>query len=90
MGYPSLDDIQAELAESGRGAIVVGTGVAVAATGGTALAALASWEGLLRHGLDHCVRFGRKSEAWAAALRSRLAPPRTEALLEVASVTAPK
>ncbi|HVR08151.1 MAG TPA: hypothetical protein VMW75_08890 [Thermoanaerobaculia bacterium] len=57
MGHPSLADIKAELAESGRGAVVVGAGVAMAAigaagaTGGTPRAALASWEGLLRHGL---------------------------------------
>ena len=56
----------------------------MAATGVPAQAALASWEGLLRHGLDHCVRFGGKSEAWAAALHARLVPPRTKALLAVA------
>jgi len=84
MGHPSLADVQAELAASGRGAVVVGAGVAIAATLGTPQAPLASWEGLLLHGLDHCVRFAGKSERWAAALRSRLAPPRAAALLAVA------
>jgi tetratricopeptide (TPR) repeat protein len=84
MGHPTIADVQAELAASGRGLVVAGAGVAIAATAGTEQAALASWDGLLRHGLDHCLRFGRKDEPWAAALRARLAPPRTDTLLAVA------
>ena len=85
MGHPTLDDIRAELAASGRGLVVAGTGVAMAATAGTPQAPLASWDGLLRHGLDHCIRFGRKDDAWAAGLRARLEPPAAaEGLLAVA------
>jgi tetratricopeptide (TPR) repeat protein len=84
MGHPTIEDVQAELAASGRGLVVVGAGVAIAATAGTAEAALASWDGLLRHGIDHCVRFARKDEAWAAGLRARLAAPTAAALLAVA------
>jgi tetratricopeptide (TPR) repeat protein len=84
MGHPTIEDIQAELAASGRGLIVVGSGVAIAATAGTAQEGLASWEGLLRHGIDHCVRFARKDEAWAAGVRVRLALPDAEALLAIA------
>jgi SIR2-like domain/AAA domain len=83
MGHPTLADVKAEIAESGRALVVVGTGVSLAAMAGTA-AGLASWEGLLRHGIEHCTRFGGRDEAWAAALRSRLEPPETEALLAVA------
>jgi tetratricopeptide (TPR) repeat protein len=84
MGHPTLADVKAEIAESGRALVVVGTGVSLAAMDGTAAAGLASWEGLLRHGIEHCTRFGGRDEAWAAALRSRLEPPETEALLAVA------
>ncbi|HEV3459918.1 MAG TPA: tetratricopeptide repeat protein [Thermoanaerobaculia bacterium] len=69
---------------SGRGLVVVGTGVTLAAVAGTERAGLASWEGLLRDGIAHCVRFARQNEAWAAALRVRLAAPRAEDLLAVA------
>jgi tetratricopeptide (TPR) repeat protein len=86
MGHPTIADVQAELAASGRGLVVVGTGIAIAATAGTPQAALASWDGLLGHGLDYSVRFGRKDEAWAVSLRARLAPPlETEGLLAVAA-----
>jgi tetratricopeptide (TPR) repeat protein len=84
MGNPTLADVKAEIAESGRALVVVGTGVSLAAMAGTAAAGLASWDGLLRHGIEHCTRFGGRDEAWAAALRSRLEPPETEALLAVA------
>jgi tetratricopeptide (TPR) repeat protein len=85
MGHPKLDDIRAELAASGRGLVVVGSGVAQAATADSAIASLASWDGLLRHGLDHCVRFTRKDDDWAARLRTRLDPPAAAgALLDVA------
>jgi tetratricopeptide (TPR) repeat protein len=84
MGHPTLADVKAEVAASGRALVVVGTGVTLAATAGTDAARLASWEGLLRHGIDHCTHFGRRDEAWAAALRSRLERPETETLLAVA------
>jgi hypothetical protein len=58
--------------------------VTIAATAGTAQEGLASWEGLLQHGIDHCVRFARKDEAWAAEVRVRLALPDAEALLAIA------
>jgi tetratricopeptide (TPR) repeat protein len=84
MGHPTLADVKAEIAKSERALVVVGTGVSLAAMEGTASAGLASWEGLLRHGIEHCTRFGGRDEAWAAALRPRLEPPETEALLAVA------
>ncbi len=85
MGYPSIDDLKAEIAATGRGLVVVGTGVTLSATAGTPGTHLASWDGLLRHGIDHCIRFGRRDEAWATALRLRLKPQDTEELLAVAS-----
>jgi hypothetical protein len=72
---PSLADIQSELAASTRGLVIVGTGVTLAATAGTPATPLASWDGLLHHGIDHCTRFGRRDAPWAAALHSRLRSP---------------
>jgi tetratricopeptide (TPR) repeat protein len=84
MGHPTDADIQSELARNGRGLVVVGTGIAIAATTGTLQAPFASWDGLLRHGLDHCLRFARQDDAWAASLRAHLASPDATALLGVA------
>jgi hypothetical protein len=39
MGHPTIEDVQAKLAASGRELIVVGAGVAIAATAGTLQAA---------------------------------------------------
>ncbi len=85
MGYPTIADIRSELATSGRALVVVGTGITLAATAGTPAGALASWDGLLRHGIKHATHFGRRSEAWASTLRSRLDPPDLDAFIAVAA-----
>ncbi len=83
MTHLTLTDLQAEIAASGRALVIVGTGVTLAATAGTPAHSLASWPGLLRHGIDHCTRFAHRDDAWAARQRDRLDPPNLDKLLAV-------
>jgi hypothetical protein len=48
---------------------VVGTGVSVATTKG---ASIASWQGLLERGIEHCEQFAGQSERWGRRQREAL------------------
>jgi tetratricopeptide (TPR) repeat protein len=83
----SIDDLNAELGR-GPALVIVGAGVSVGATAGTPGAAMASWGGLLRHGVDWCTRFAGQDEGWAAPLRGKLDHPASEDFLEVGGALA--
>ncbi|MFM7199173.1 MAG: SIR2 family protein [Myxococcota bacterium] len=61
--------------------LVIGTGVSMETSGG---ASVASWLGLLKHGIAHCVEYGRADEQWADDMRNALKKLDTDALLMVA------
>jgi tetratricopeptide (TPR) repeat protein len=66
-----LEDLRMEIAR-GRAIAIIGAGVSIASTGGNALA---SWSGLLKHGVDYCLEFGHPPPRpdWARRQHAALA-----------------
>jgi hypothetical protein len=64
-----VEDLASDLARS-NAVVLLGAGVSVAATDGSPLA---SWTGLLHHGVDHCVKVVSSLPLnWAETLRSQI------------------
>ncbi|MEM7585139.1 MAG: SIR2 family protein, partial [Acidobacteriota bacterium] len=76
-----LDDLKSRLAK-GRVLVVVGAGVSIAATDG---ASVASWKGLLDHGIDRCCEFAGMQPDWAQRMRENLATGDVVSWLAVAT-----
>ena len=55
-----IDELKKSIAQ-GRTFVVAGAGVSIATTDN---AAVASWKGLIRNGLQRCVEIGRRKEEW--------------------------
>ncbi len=69
MSRDLTDELCRQIAQ-GRMLVVAGAGVSVAATGGDCLA---SWTGLLRHGVERCVEVaGELPEGWAQRIRAEI------------------
>jgi hypothetical protein len=69
MSHDLTDELCRQIAE-GRMLMVAGAGISVAATGGDCLA---SWTGLLRHGVERCVEVaGDLPEGWADSVRAEI------------------
>jgi tetratricopeptide (TPR) repeat protein len=84
-----VDDLRREIAQ-GRVLVIVGAGVSVAATAGTAGQRFASWTGLLSSGIDRCEAVGQPPvpERWAERRREDLASGDLQSLLTVAEEVA--
>jgi tetratricopeptide (TPR) repeat protein len=61
---------------------IVGAGVSIGATGGEPVA---SWIGLLEHGVDYCRQWAHKDEDWGEIVRRELARKDGESLLSAAT-----
>jgi tetratricopeptide (TPR) repeat protein len=81
MPYNLVDDLRQEI-EKGRVLVVVGTGVSLAATGG---ASVASWQGLLKDGVERCQELRGLSTSKADALRADIESGDLTRLLSAAS-----
>ena len=68
---PSLlvDQLRSEIATRGRTLAIIGTGVSTAASGNHPVA---SWKGLLRHGVQRCLDLGRCEHAVADRLHAQI------------------
>ena len=75
-----MEDLREELAR-GEVLVVAGTGVSIQATGG---APCATWNGLIRNGIDHAAQTNLLTESAATRLRTRLKKNTVEDLLYVA------
>jgi hypothetical protein len=75
-------DLRDEIAE-GRVVVVVGAGVSIGATKG---ASVASWDGLLKDGIQRCVDLGLKPKEWSDFCQGLMKTGGTEALIMVAEL----
>lgn len=65
------EELERELADPRKpGLIIAGAGIAIAATEGEAVA---SWLGLLRHGVNHCEQYVHNlPKGWGDRLRDQI------------------
>ncbi len=76
-----LDELRHEISQ-GRILAVAGAGISIAATGGDCLA---SWTGLLRHGVERCVEVASPlPEGWAERVRAEIDSQDLDELLSAA------
>lgn len=81
MSRELTDELCRQIAQ-GRMLVIAGAGVSVAATGGDCLA---SWTGLLRHGLERCVEVaGPLPAGWAEHIRTEIDSGDHDGLLSAA------
>jgi hypothetical protein len=80
MTYNPVDDLRQEIAK-GHVLVVVGTGVSLAATGES----VASWQGLLRNGVDRCEGLRRLPASKAMDLRADIDSGSLDRLFDAAT-----
>src|SRR4051794_7022408 len=77
-----VDDLRDDLA-SGTSLLIVGTGVSIQATGGQRCA---TWDGLIRDGIEYCLSAKLLSKDQGQLLLANLATEDVSELLEIAQV----